>query len=288
MLESWTRDFKLVRQASTPPQELEFTFLGCNHCWLCSFEIGTHPLWATVPSANKRLIRASLLSPGLHWVCLGRSLVNGVIISFPPELSGQSQQPRLELSQESAPTPPPLMRKTPPEVTKTKQFSLQKTEGEDGSSDGHEPSPSSGSEWSLPRYLLFVHTIHSQTVIWEQKPFPPGTIKTAAGYRLHSFGQAFLCNPGADRYSRQRWAANLPLWIWHLKGQGQRRVRWKPEEGGHRPVLRKHTALKMEKFISGPSSKPRPWMSRLSSRQMSSLFSHLQHTGFLDARPRPC
>lgn len=97
-----------------------------------------------------------------------------------------------------------------------------------------------------------------------------------------------FCSPGTDRYSRKRWAANLPLWIWHLKGQGQRRVRWKPEEGGHRPVLRKHKALKTEKLISGPSSKPRPWMSRLSSRQRSSLSSHLQHTGFLDALPRPC
>lgn len=57
MLEGWIRGFKLVWQASTPPQELEFTFLGCNNYWLCSLELGTHPLWATVPSASKRLIR---------------------------------------------------------------------------------------------------------------------------------------------------------------------------------------------------------------------------------------
>lgn len=83
MLESWTQDksldktnkplilivFKLVWQASTPPQELEFTFLGCNNYWLCRLELGTHSLWA-----NKRLIRASLLSPGLHWVLPGKEL----------------------------------------------------------------------------------------------------------------------------------------------------------------------------------------------------------------------
>lgn len=129
MLESWTWDFKLVRQVSTPPQELEFTFLGCNHYWLCSLELGTHTLWATVPSANKRLIRASFLSPGLHWVCLGKSLVNGVIISFPPELSGQSQQPRLELSQESAPTRPRWWEKHHPKSQKQNSFLSRREKG---------------------------------------------------------------------------------------------------------------------------------------------------------------
>lgn len=54
---------------------------------------------------------------------------------------------------------PPLMRKTPPKATKTKQFSCQKTDREDGSSDGREPSQSSGLERSLPGYYLFTRCI---------------------------------------------------------------------------------------------------------------------------------